>query len=420
MLATRPRERSLFSSALAIQALGAALAYGSQLVLARTLGTDGFGAYSAAVSSCLIISMLATLGTPAASMRHVPKLLRANDALAAARHLSTVLTICTTSGTVVALTTAAVGASLFDLPVTSSCAIFILVLAGTLVSFGSDSGRAVGRHVTTYGAAIVMRPAIIAVGVMTLATSTTVEPPVALAVSGLAGVACFTVQAHSIRSAIAPQRLRIARFDHRWLTDGLPYLTSGLLALLLTQIDVIVVALLLTPHEAGVYAAGSRLAASVALATVAVNTVLAPRIGGLSLPRDRKAVRTHVRSAARWGFAGSLLIAIPLVALGPLVLKWFGDDFTRAIVPLTVLAVANVARAALGPVGVLLMYSDHRAAALCLSAFGVTVATLGVTVGAVSFGVTGAAVGVAVALVGAGLAGVPLSIRRTGVSPTVW
>lgn len=410
------------SAAMVVQALGAILAYSSQIALANLLGVSEFGIYSAAVSATLIVSLLATAGTTNAAMRLVPQALRNNGVGDTSRSLIGSAAVVTLTGAICA---AGLGywIALTFLGATPRLAASTagVIAASTLVHFGSDLGRAVGRSITTYGSAVAVRPAVLLV-LIGLAAWFGLASDAATAMWFLvaATLVCFAVQLFALVDSVGVSSLRPHRPSFAFLRRGLPFSVTATLTLALTQIDLLIVAAVLPSDEVGVYAASARVAAGIGLAAVAVNSVLAPTVASADLPTEAAHMTAVIRRAARWSLTGAAALGLPIIAFAPFVLDLFGSGFAGGKWALIALTLGQLGATACGPAGVLLMFSDQEHVAIGLFICMVVLSAAAAATGAHLLGPVGAAIGSAVAMTTGGAVAAVLARRYTGVRTLPW
>lgn len=104
-------------------------------------------------------------------------------------------------------------------------------------------------------------------------------------------------------------------------------LVAGANVIVGPQLDVLVVGSILSTRQAGIYGVASQLATFTALGTTAVVFVATPMIAGLHAQKNRAALQRLVTMAVRGNYALTIP-ALPVVAfVGPVMLKWFGHPF---------------------------------------------------------------------------------------------
>ncbi|WP_162141385.1 oligosaccharide flippase family protein [Smaragdicoccus niigatensis] len=412
--------RFTFGPAIIVQFTGAVAAYGSQIVLARWLGVAQFGTFSALFAIATISGLIATFGLTGAASRFVPVALRDDDLAAARRYSGAALFGCIVGGAVVGTITGCATLVIYRTSIPTAVLLALLVIAIAVVNFGSDVGRAAGRNISTYGASITLRPAVLIAAVTVAGLAGWVaDVPRALALSVAAALIVVVVQLVSLSSAIGVAAVVPRVPTGAWARRAPMWLLFSALGLIATQIDLLVVVAVLPPHEAGIYAAVSKLALAVAIASVAINTVLAPKVASAS-DGQREEMGALVRTAGRRVLLVGTLVAAPFILTPVLVLSAFGPEFTVGWPELVIMALGQVAVLAFGQGGTVLVYQDREHIAVLCTLIGAIAVGLGALVGAWTGGLLFAAIGRSLAVMAAALLTALAAKKLAGVRPFTW
>jgi O-antigen/teichoic acid export membrane protein len=175
--------------------------------------------------------------------------------------------------------------------------------------------------------------------------------------------------------AMVPAGPRLTRF-RSWMNASLPLMFVYACDLALQNTDVIVIANLLSMTEAGVYFAAAKTMALMLFVMYAVGSAWGNRFAAIAARGDTTAMRGAVEDAVRWTFWPSLALGALMIAAGRPLLSLFGPEFVAGFPVMCILVVAFLARAAIGPVDVLLnMTGGQRACARATAiAAGVNIA----------------------------------------------
>ena len=139
--------------------------------------------------------------------------------------------------------------------------------------------------------------------------------------------------------------------------------------MLLTYTDVLVLRQFRPPEEVAHYYAAAKTLALVAFIHFAVSAAVAHRFAAHHVAGDRAALAALAASTVRWTFWPSLLRSRCILALGKPILWLFGPSFVDGYPLMFILAIALVARAAVGPAErVLNMLGEQRRCALVYAA----------------------------------------------------
>jgi O-antigen/teichoic acid export membrane protein len=174
---------------------------------------------------------------------------------------------------------------------------------------------------------------------------------------------------------------------------------SSVIDVVLTWLDVLMVAALLSAAEAAVYAAASRFITAGTLALSAMRLAAAPEISAALARDDRARASELYRVTTQWVVLSSWPLYLVLGLFGPVVLGLFGPGYDAGAQSLAVLCGAMLVALAAGNVGSVLLMGGRSSWVL-----GVKVVVLTVNVAAnlvliPRLGILGAAVSWALAIV---------------------
>lgn len=145
-----------------------------------------------------------------------------------------------------------------------------------------------------------------------------------------------------------------------WFRGVIPLATSGIFQILDARIGILLIGVLLTSSETGVYHAAFRLAELIVLAHASANVVFEPHIARLYSANKIDELQRKITMVARVVFAASIPVAIVMVTTGEWLLSFFGLEFTQAAPALSILALSQLVNAGLGSPAMLLNMT-HRA-----------------------------------------------------------
>ena len=414
---------------LVVQVVGAGLAYGLQVLLARLLGASDFGIYTYVFVWVTFVSLVAGLGFPAASIRFLPVYRIKEDWPRIHGFVSSTSKITLLSAIAIA-TCGIVGAeALHAAGLVTHPSVIVIgslivpALAGSMLY--TEIARAGHRVGIAFVPPQIARPVLIGLcSAILFLVSGTLSATAALVSTLVAAYVVLAVQfAFTRRLFDVPQMGRERPQPvvelRQWFGVGVNLLVVSVFIITLMQVDIVIVGGFLGARDAGVYAAASKTATLVAFVIIAVNAAAAPQFASLwSLGRVDELQRL-VTKLAGMIFWPSLAIAIGIAALSGPLLSLFGSEFQAARPALLVLLVGQVINAAAGSVGYLLtMTGFHREAtrALGLSALAcILLAILGVW----TFGLVGAAIGSSIGFLLWNGSLYWLVVRKLGIYPSV-
>jgi O-antigen/teichoic acid export membrane protein len=414
-------------AAFLIRVAAAALAYLSQIALARWMGTYEFGVYVYVWTWALLIGNIADAGLANAAQRFIPEytehkqfaLLRGY--IAGSRRLA--LAIATALGVIAALAIT-LGAPFIDnaavIPLYLAC-LCLPVYAFQSVQDGVArcyNWVGVGQIPT-----FVIRPVLLlvlmggahAAGLPTNATTAVLCTVISF---WLIGIIQTLLLNRRLAATIAPGAA--SHDTKRWIATSLPIITVVGFYVMLTYVDVIILQMYRPADSVAYYHAATKTLALVAFVYFSVSAATAHRFSAYHAAGDRDRLKAFVASAVRWTFWPSLALVVALLVFGRPLLMLFGSDFAQAYPLLFLLAIGLLARASVGPSERLLsMLGEQRACAVAYaSAFAFNLAACLLLIP--DYGAIGAAVATSLALVVESVLLFVIVKWRLGVHAFIW
>ncbi len=150
-------------------------------------------------------------------------------------------------------------------------------------------------------------------------------------------------------------------YDFRgWLAISLPILLVESFYLLLSYTDVLVLQQFRSSEEVGVYFAVVKTLALVSFIHYAMSATTAHRFAEYHALGDKPRLSAYVAHAIKWTFWPSLAATVALLALGKPLLWLFGSQFVGGYDIMFIAAIGLVVRSAIGPVERLLNMLGHQ------------------------------------------------------------
>jgi len=210
-------------------------------------------------------------------------------------------------------------------------------------------------------------------------------------------------------------------YDFRlWIGTALPILMAEGFYLLLAHTDVLMLQQFRSPNEVAVYYAAVKTLAFVSFIGFSIAATTAHRCAAYQAAGDHQGLHDFLAKVIRVTFWPSLAVTLLLLAFGRPLLDLFGPGFGDGHHLMFILAVGLVARAAIGPMERFLnMLGQQRVCALVYaSAFGINIALCLLLIP--PFGAIGAALSIATALIVETLALALVARRRLGFNAFIW
>jgi O-antigen/teichoic acid export membrane protein len=388
---------------IAVRTFGLALSYAANILLSRSLGVQGFGQYSIALSWVIVLTLPAKAGFDNSALRYCTIYLERAD-FSALRGFLRFATL-----TVVAITALldcvilAAGSHL--IPVPSAIRIWMVLLLPplALTTLYSVVVRTAQQIAAAQFYEQVMRPFLVVAGLSAaLVVGVRITLPVAMGLTTIAAMVAFATLVGKLLRTLRKARLHRPLYSdwHQWIAVSVPMLVLGLMQELMNQIDIILLGRLADARQAALFAASSRLASVVPFALVAFGTISGPLIAAAHDRGSVEELHRVSRLVARAGSAFALLAAITLFELARPLLALFGPDFIAGRDVLIVLLLGGIANALTGVVAYFMTLTGRERPALVIFAGGL-VLSIGLNVLLIPrFGALGSAIASSSALAG--------------------
>jgi O-antigen/teichoic acid export membrane protein len=351
---------------LSIRIYGAALAFITQLYLARTMGAEQLGIFVFGWTWLSIAAFLAPAGFDTALVRFLASF-QSSRKWDDARGIVRLAYTCTLAA---AVTTAALGLLVVHLagertaPYTTALVIALAtvpVLA--LVNLHEGIARGFRWIYQVSLPSFALRPTLFLLGVLALAAfGIDASGTRVLAAMTLACVLTLAFQVLRYRASVHPgfASAQASSNTRVWLFNALPMVLVVSFEQLLANTDILMLGVLEGPADTGIYHIAVRIAGIALFVFFAVSAFAAPRIAEL---HSRNETVELVAFAAKVRLAIGLPTVLGLAVLafaGPQLLTLFGDQFRDAYYPMMVLCIAVAARALAGPVDNLLTMTGKQ------------------------------------------------------------
>lgn len=351
-----------------INAAGAALAFGTQVLLARVMGAGHFGVYVYVLSWVTILVLVGKMGMDEALLRFVAAYTARKewDALSGVLRFVALLVL---TASILLGGAGAIAVWILEERLSSELAWtlwigFALLPVMALTYLRQAALRALGRAASALMPDQILRPLLLAglVVVAFFGLGRQVDGATAMVLNLGAATVAFLVGVVWLARSL-PANAKGARPVYQarqWVVVALPlFLISGM-HIVHNQTDILMIGSLLGTREAGIYAAATRIATLVLAGLIAVNTIVAPMISRLYATDRIDELQRIVSQAARRILFVSLPVGLALAVLGRWVLSFFGAEFVEGSAALVILIGGQLINALAGSVGFLMMMTGHE------------------------------------------------------------
>jgi O-antigen/teichoic acid export membrane protein len=404
-----------------VRVFSALLALGSQVLLARWMGSFEYGAFIYVWTWVLMIGALSDLGLSSAARRFIPEYTELKSPellrgfLTGSRQLAFV--IATAIGAAGAIVVSLVQPHLdayLVVPLYLACATIPVyglgqTQAGISQSYDWPNLALMPFFIWRQFAMVVLMGAAWFFGAPTGAVTAMLVAVVTTWMVTLAQARVLDKRLYEKLTA-GPKQYDVKT----WLGTSLPIFIVEGFYLLLTYVDILALEHLRSPDEVAVYYAGARLLAIVAFVYFAIAGATTHKFTKYHVAGDAEKLKAFFRETTRWTFWPSLLVCAAILAFGKPLLSLFGPDFGSGYGVMFILAVGMLARAAVGPAERLLnMLGDRKqCAGVYAVAFAVNLVLCLLLIPRI--GIDGAAAATSAALVVESLMLYRMAARRLG------
>ncbi|RFB89835.1 multi antimicrobial extrusion protein MatE [Rhizobium leguminosarum bv. trifolii] len=406
-------------TAFSIRILSAALAFISQIVLARLMGEYEYGIFVFVWVLVVVFGDLSCLGFHTAIIRFLPQY-RAAGAFEEIRGLTgTARIFALLSGTAV-LAAGMLGLHFFGhmIQVYYLVPIFLGLLAMPMIALGDileGTSRANHWPVMALGPVYIVRPILIIL-FMLIAIAIGAEHTAVTAMQA-ALAATFVTALGQYAATLYRLRRHYDKGPHKvdflaWISVAFPIFLIEGVSFLLTNSDVVVVGIFLEPHDVAIYFAAAKTMALVHFINFSVKAASGPRFSSIIAEGDHAQLAAAAIDAARWTFWPALGVGLVVLAAGHLLLSLFGGAFTSGYAIMAILLAGILAKSLVGPAETLLMMAGKQNLCVALYA-GALAANIGLNLALIPhYGIEGTAIATASAMAVEAIL-LHLAVRRT-------
>jgi O-antigen/teichoic acid export membrane protein len=410
-----------------LRVASAILAYGSQVLLARWMGSFEFGIYVYVWTWVLLIGQSLDLGLGTAAQRFIPEY-RESGALDLLRgFLFGSRLLAFGIATVVALACACgvwlLAPWLNDYLVVPLCLACISLPAYGLSNTQDGIARShdwVGLSLMpTYVVRQLLLTVLMAGAYLAGLPMTAVTAMSVAAVSiWLPTIGQLLVLNARLAKLIAPGPK--AHAIKYWVVTSAPILLAEGFYLLLTYADILVLQQFRPPDEVAVYYAAAKTLALVSFIYYAISATSAHRFSVYHVAGDRDGLKAFIGQSIRWTFWPSVAATALLLAVGQPLLHLFGAQFAGGYHLMFILAAGLLARASIGPIERLLnmLGQQHICALIYGAAFAINFAACLALIPL--FGAAGAAAATTTALIIESIMLFRVTKSRLGFHVFIW
>ena len=359
-----------------VRVVSALLALGSQVLLARWMGSFEFGIYIYVWTWVLMIGALSDFGLSSAARRFIPEYTELNSLdrlrgfLSASRWFA--FAIATAIGAL-----GAIGVMLLTpyldrfavLPLYLACITIpvyglVQIQAGIAQSYDWPNLALMPFYIWRQLTITVLMGAAYLLGAPTGAVTAML---IAVVTTWAVTMVQLVMLDRRLQTKV-PAGPKVYE-SKVWFATSLPIFVVEAFYLLLTYVDILALEHLRSPDDVAVYYAGARLLAIVAFVYFAIAGATTHKFTQYHVSGDKARLASFFAETIKWTFWPSLAVCVLILAFGRSLLALFGAGFERGYDVMFILAIGMLARAAVGPAERLLnMLGERRQCAFTYAA----------------------------------------------------
>lgn len=352
-----------------VKVVGAALAFGVNVLLARLMGVEDYGIYVYAYTWATMAALFGRMGVDNALMRFIPEYIEAEEWPKARGVLEFGLLVLVAGCTVVALSGSILVWLLKDQMPSSQPVTLWLGLAAVpvlgLVHYAKGTLQAFKRVVRAFSPDLIAKHALIAIGAGMIfgVNDGSMTAPQAMVVTLGAVIMALFVGGAFLNDVLPRRIIEVSgrkENSRLWLGAMVPMMLIAGMNILLRRTDLVMVGSLMGPESAGVYGAASRVSELSNFGLQAIHSIGAPLIAELYHSQEHRDLQELTTWAARGALAFSVTVGLGLLIGGRWVLGLFGEGFEAGFGTMMVLVGGQVVSSFAGIVGFVMMMTGHQ------------------------------------------------------------
>ena len=380
---------------------GAVIAFATQIMMARWMGATELGIYVYAFALSMLLSTIAALGLPAASLRFISQYLVDNKTtfingfISKGRKMILISSLCVGSAALFILVAVSVSISVTEIKTIDDNVSLTLLFASTesvkkyhapvvisiicipviaLFRFHDRIAHAFSWFVLSFLPSMTLRPlcfliALYVIWALTGSLSAEIAMIIQLCVIVVIASAQFVLLRSKIKKRIKDDS---AEYEQSlWLRTAIPLLIITVFTQYFPELSIIIIGTDLPLDKIAIYNASYRTALLIGFVYNSVSAAIVPKVSQLYAKGDVLGMQRYITRATQLNFFLSMLGIGIFAFSGEFLLAFFGKEFIAGYSALLILSLAQLFVAGVGPVAILLNITGHQDK--CLYAFSASI-----------------------------------------------
>jgi len=410
-----------------LKLLSLPLTLGASVLLARSLGPEGYGQYVFVLSLMTMLALPVGPGIGQLVTREVAKYQHAEQwsLFHGVLRRSNQWVLLATVLFIFAVTSVASWQAKWDVSDRWSLLLVAVVLVPPLGfnAVRANTLRGLGYVVLAQLPDLVLRPAVHLAVAAILLIAGLLNPATALGAQIAAtGVAFLVGSLFLLRRIPGQVRSSVPKYrTGEWGRAIFPFTLLAAVGTLNSQIGILFLGWLGSPQDVAAMQIGMSGSSLVVFFLALINLVISPHIIRAQKEGDKEKLHKLSRYSARAALLAALPVGLPLIFLGaPIIQFLYGDEYINsAVLPLAILTAGQLFNVACGSVGQFLTMSGYEKDTLLGQIVALMANVVLVIILIPNFGAVGAASAVATGLVIWNLVLAALFMKRLGFMPTI-
>lgn len=397
--------------AFSIRIASAALAFISQIILARSMGEFEYGIFVFVWVFVILAGNLSCLGFHTVVIRVIPQYINTKDNALVRGLTKTSRIVALGVATLIAII-GVIAIYAFEntipyyylIPIILGCCALPMIALGDVLD---GTARANNWPIVAMSPTFIIRPSLIIIFVLGVLLFG--EQPDAKTALLAALAAAYITTLGQFIMILRKMRTRFSEVDDesnstqsadknirqwdvkKWFALSLPIFIIEGFYYLLTNADVIIVGFFLEPDRVAVYFAAAKTMALVHFIYFAVKAGAAPKFAQLVAEGKMDDLNSFAKQTARWTLIPTILLGGLVLLLGQFLLSMFGSAFIDGYPVMMILFIGILAKSLIGPGEVLLTMAGKQKVCVMVYAVALT-ANLALNITLIPiYGITGAA-----------------------------